>query len=186
MLGSIRVTWNIIVPTCFQTRLMYNTLSLKFFFSSSSLDSIIMANVPPDKDDPMGDALEHTGLNRRGDETDPGGQSRKGKERQRRLEPTGSSRNTRYRSPSPGELEDVLRSSRHTAREDHNRRAGVGTSSSNTGTWRIDGEGIVLHTGTCVECKSYAMHVYDHDEDYFDPKERRDVNINSGVIARAN
>jgi hypothetical protein len=122
--------------------------------------------------------------------TDPSGRSQRGKEKQRALEPTGSSNRTHiHRSPSPDEMEEAIRSSRRSAREDQNRRAGVGISSRTDEGWRIDGEGIVLHRGTCDICKSYALHVYnhvyDHDKEYLDAKERRDAHINSGVIARA-
>lgn len=86
-------------------------------------------------------------------------------------------------------MEEAIRSSRRSAREDQNRRAGVGTSSCTDEGWRINGEGIVLHRGTCDTCKSYVLHVYnhvyDHDNQYLDAKDRRDADINSGVCARA-
>ena len=147
-----------------------------------------MASFPEDKDDPMGD--DDKNANHRQRETGRG-QSQRGKEKQRELEPTGSSSTTirHRRSPSPGEIEEVIVTSRRTAREDENRQAGVGTSSSATGTWRVDREGSVLHEGTCSICKNYTLHVYTHvydsDRHYFDTKERRDAIINSGALARA-
>ena len=62
----------------------------------------------------------------------------------------------------------------------------MGTSASTVETWGTDGQGNLVHRTPCKICKEYALHVYnhafDHDREFLDAQERRDMEITAGEI----
>jgi hypothetical protein len=122
-------------------------------------------------------------------------QSQRGKEKRRRPEPPSSGedkyeeRKSR-RSPSPGELEERSHANHRMTHESHQRRDGVGTSTSTVDTWGVDRRGNLVYRTPCKTCKEYALHVYNHtfdcDKGFLDTQDHRDLEITAGEISRAN
>ena len=139
---------------------------------------------PYNADDPMGDNDDNFKAHH-SRETNPGGRSRKGKEKRARSEPpssdTDEEKRRSRRSPSPGELRARARANRQSARGERQRRDSVGTSAYTTSFWRSNEHGNLVHRGQCNVCRDYALHVYGHalDEDLelLDAKDRRNKEL---------
>jgi hypothetical protein len=139
-------------------------------------------------DNPMDDLPPPAPHIREADVPQRGRDRRDGKRRERDLEPQGSRRGSNL-EPQGSRREETrgcsrsLGGSREPARDDRRHDPDRWTClAPPINEWRYDSHlGIVVHWGGCGTCKSYAIHVYQHefdqDREYLEAQNQRDWDL---------